>query len=348
LVLAITISILAFRAVAKDESSRASTAVGLVNGLIIKILDVIYRQLAEHLVCAENPRTVKKYQDSLTLKLFLFYFVNNYTSLFYIAFVKILEPRLQPFDKQDSCQGDCFDELKEQLAGLMISKGLIDCTVNFVNPIFKLYYGFYKKKIHREEHLQDESSSIKELKENVATALDPTKFNHEHQPKDEVALCEYKDTIDDFMQIVIMYGYCIMFAAALPLAPLWCLLVNLLTIGINGRKILHWIRRPEFADCKNLGRWLDIFQFLTIVAVFTNAAIIGITSNVMSTVFDDSDSTMHTGLVLGFEHVVVMVQIYILWVINPDPQGVRQMVSLRAFEQYKVQAYDSVERNKQH
>ena len=83
-----------------------------VNKTRLQILDTAYKRLAIKLVKAENPRTEKKYQDSLISKLFLFYFVNNYTSLFYIAFVKILSPTLWPFDTEDSCDGgDCFDEL---------------------------------------------------------------------------------------------------------------------------------------------------------------------------------------------------------------------------------------------
>ena len=72
-----------------------------------------------------------------------------------------------------------------------------------------------------------------------------------------------------------------MFAAALPLAPLLVLVVNLFTIAINGNKILYQIRRPAFAECKDLGHWQGIFQFLTVVAIATNAAIIGISSDVM-------------------------------------------------------------------
>ena len=87
-----------------------------------QILDVLYRQVAIKLVMKENPRTSKKYQDSLISKLFIFYFVNNYTSLFYIAFVKILDPTIWPFDVKDECGEDCFDELRQQLAGLMIAK----------------------------------------------------------------------------------------------------------------------------------------------------------------------------------------------------------------------------------
>jgi hypothetical protein len=36
----------------------------------------------------ENPRTQTEFNDSLVLKIFAFQFVNNYGSLYYIAFVR--------------------------------------------------------------------------------------------------------------------------------------------------------------------------------------------------------------------------------------------------------------------
>ncbi len=40
------------------------------------------------LCAAELPRTKTEYENSLTLKMFLFQFVNYYSSCFYIAFFK--------------------------------------------------------------------------------------------------------------------------------------------------------------------------------------------------------------------------------------------------------------------
>ena len=40
-------------------------------------------------------------------------------------------------------------------------------------------------------------------------------------------LCPYQHTIEDFMNVAIMYGYLIMFAAAFPLIPLLVLFFNL-------------------------------------------------------------------------------------------------------------------------
>lgn len=53
------------------------------------ILFQFYHQLAIWLTNVENPRTQTEYEDSYTFKIFLFEFVNFYSSLIYIAFFKV-------------------------------------------------------------------------------------------------------------------------------------------------------------------------------------------------------------------------------------------------------------------
>lgn len=53
------------------------------------ILTRIYQRLAKWMVNMENPRTQTEYEDSFTIKIFFFEFVNFYSSLIYIAFFKV-------------------------------------------------------------------------------------------------------------------------------------------------------------------------------------------------------------------------------------------------------------------
>lgn len=48
----------------------------------------IYHKLALFLTNLENPRTQTEYEDSYTIKIFVFEFMNFYSSLIYIAFFK--------------------------------------------------------------------------------------------------------------------------------------------------------------------------------------------------------------------------------------------------------------------
>lgn len=61
---------------------------GLLNLIAITILKFVYNKLAVFLTDWENHPTRTAYKDSFTRKMALFQFVNNYTSIFYIAFFK--------------------------------------------------------------------------------------------------------------------------------------------------------------------------------------------------------------------------------------------------------------------
>ena len=50
----------------------------------------VYEKLAYILTNWENHRTQTAYDDALIIKLFAFQFVNNYASLIYIAFFKVV------------------------------------------------------------------------------------------------------------------------------------------------------------------------------------------------------------------------------------------------------------------
>lgn len=66
-----------------------STSAAIVNLVIIMILTRVYHRLAQWMVNMENPRTQTEYESSFTFKIFLFEFVNFYSSLIYIAFFKV-------------------------------------------------------------------------------------------------------------------------------------------------------------------------------------------------------------------------------------------------------------------
>lgn len=61
---------------------------GLINLLCIVILNYVYDKLAVWLTELELQRTQTEYDESLALKNYIFQFVNYYSSIFYIAFLK--------------------------------------------------------------------------------------------------------------------------------------------------------------------------------------------------------------------------------------------------------------------
>lgn len=105
----------------------------LLNLVAITILQFVYNKLAIFLTDWENPPTKTAYEDSFTRKMALFQFVNNYTSIFYIAFFKseliVGSPgryrRVLGKYRLDGCsEQGCFLELTIQIATIMVGQQL--------------------------------------------------------------------------------------------------------------------------------------------------------------------------------------------------------------------------------
>lgn len=60
----------------------------VINLFLITFLNYVYDKLAVYLTEMEYRRTQSEFDDSLTLKIYLFQFINYYSSIFYIAFLK--------------------------------------------------------------------------------------------------------------------------------------------------------------------------------------------------------------------------------------------------------------------
>ncbi|GAB1299770.1 Anoctamin-6 [Apodemus speciosus] len=65
-----------------------SITASIISFIIIMILNTVYERVAIMITNFELPRTQTDYENSLTMKMFLFQFVNYYSSCFYIAFFK--------------------------------------------------------------------------------------------------------------------------------------------------------------------------------------------------------------------------------------------------------------------
>ena len=73
-----------------------SVSSATINLFCIMLLSRFYAWLAVKLTRLENQRTDEDYENSYTLKMYCFQFVNYYSSIFYVAFFKV---------RFDSCVG---------------------------------------------------------------------------------------------------------------------------------------------------------------------------------------------------------------------------------------------------
>ncbi|ELK15991.1 Anoctamin-3 [Pteropus alecto] len=85
--------------------------------------------------------------------------------------------------------------------------------------------------------------------------------------------------MDEYLEMVLQFGFTTIFVAAFPLAPLLALLNNIIEIRLDAYKFVTQWRRPLPARATDIGIWYGILEGIGILAVITNAFVIAITSD---------------------------------------------------------------------
>ena len=81
--------------------------------------------------------------------------------------------------------------------------------------------------------------------------------------------------------MVIQFGFCTIYVASFPLAPLMALLNNIIEIRLDAFKFVNLKRRVPVEMAKNIGAWEKILAVLAAVALIANALVAGFTSDMI-------------------------------------------------------------------
>uniref|UniRef100_A0A8C7WFE7 Anoctamin n=1 Tax=Oncorhynchus mykiss TaxID=8022 RepID=A0A8C7WFE7_ONCMY len=250
----------------------ASLTGSVLNLLVILMLSRVYIYLAQVLTRWEMHRTQTKYEDMFILKVFIFQFVNFYSSPVYISFFKgrfVGYPgnyyTLLGIRNEDCGAGGCLIELAQELLVIMVGKQVINNIQEFIMPKLKSWW--QKRKIHPKVRAEDEKG-----KEGG-----PTQDTAPWETDYELLLCE--GLFDEYLEMVLQFGFITIFVAACPLAPLFALINNWVEVRLDAQKFVSQYRRPVAERAQDIGIWLDILQVITYVAVISNAFLIAFTSD---------------------------------------------------------------------
>lgn len=240
----------------------------LINLSLIFVFNWFYNWLAESLTELEVLRTQTEFDDSLTLKIYLFQFVNYYASIFYIAFFKgkfIGYPgkynRFFNYRQEECGLGGCLTELCIQLAIIMIGKQAMNTALEMVMPRFYKYYNTLRVKLTNKRRKST------------------TELGKQRWVRD-LGLVEWgpQSLFNEYLEMVLQYGFVTIFVAAFPLAPFFALLNNVLEVRFDANKLLRFHRRPVTQRVRDIGVWYRILDCIGKLSVITNGFIIAFTS----------------------------------------------------------------------
>ncbi|KAM9264208.1 anoctamin-6 [Cariama cristata] len=242
-----------------------SVTASLISFIVIMILNVVYEKVAILITDFELPRTQTDYENSLTTKMFLFQFVNYYSSCFYIAFFKgkfVGHPGnpvywLGKYRNEECDPGGCLLELTTQLAIIVGGKAIWNNIQEVLLPWVKNLIGRYCAAARSEK------------------VVPRWEQDYHLQPIGKLGL------FYEYLEMVIQFGFVTLFVASFPLAPLLALINNMLEIRLDAWKLTTQFRRMVPQKAQDIGAWQPIMQGIAILAVVTNAMIIAFTSDMI-------------------------------------------------------------------
>ncbi|XP_048774144.2 anoctamin-4-like isoform X2 [Ostrea edulis] len=307
----------------------------VLNAVSILILGKIYELLAFKLTEWENHRTQTQYDDALITKMFAFQFVNSYASCFYIAFFR---GRFSVFGYTDECVGDkgtCMSQLSFQVLILMIIRPFPRIAKDLIIPLIRKFIRMRPNWCCRINACPcDCCNKINRINteeaKNIFEANKTLLSNYLERERLKPTLGDF--TLNEYTEKVIQYGFLMLFAASFPLAPLMAILLNLIDIRIDARRMLWSNRRPVAYIRQDIGKWYGILDLVNTIGVITNGFLIGFTSSWASN-FNDADKLW---VVLGFEHIVFSMKFIIAYLIPDVPRDVRLAIRREKYQVAKI------------
>ncbi|XP_039696922.1 anoctamin-9 [Pteropus medius] len=234
----------------------------LVHYVTILFMTKINKSVALKLCDFEKPRTFSERESKFTVKFFTLQFFTHFSSLVYVAFIlgRInghpgKSVRLAGLWKLEECHlSGCMMDLFVQMAIIMGLKQTLSNCMEYLRPWLALKYRSMRGHESRDPELRD------------------WQRNYRLNPVNTFSL------FDEFMEMMIQYGFTTIFVAAFPLAPLLALFSNLVEIRLDAIKMVRLQRRLVPRKAKDIGTWLQVLETIGVLAVIANGMVIAFTS----------------------------------------------------------------------
>uniref|UniRef100_H3BXL9 Anoctamin n=1 Tax=Tetraodon nigroviridis TaxID=99883 RepID=H3BXL9_TETNG len=269
----------------------------IIYAVVIEMMNLAYRYAAEFLTEWENHRLESSYQNHLILKVLVFNFFNCFASLFYIAFVM-----------QDMVL------LRQSLATLLI-------TSQILNQFMEAFLPYWLQRRRNKKMLR---------KVQKRRALEGQELPLAEQVRLEADMSTYLGTFDDYLELFLLFGYVSLFSCVYPLAAVLVVLNNVTEVYSDAFKMCHVFKRPFSDPAANIGVWQLAFEAMSVIAVVTNCALIGLSPQVKA-FFPDSEIRLILWTA-AIEHVLLAFKFMLSFLIPDVPKHIQIKLARLEFE----------------
>ncbi|CAM9695456.1 unnamed protein product, partial [Ectocarpus sp. 13 AM-2016] len=270
------------------------------------VASTLYTFLAKALNNFEEHPTLVRKKNAFVIKMFVFQFVNSYCSLLYVGFwLRDLK------------------RLRQLLMTMMMVKQFIGQLVEKYQPVIALWM---KNRNLKKNPPKDPVMLVKHT-----GTISPEELFEE--TKTEVA-----DVEEDYLEMVLQFGYVSMFAVVFPLAPLFAYINNIWEFKLDLSQLVK-TRRPKTHAESSIGAWQLCLEMVGVVACLTNLLLAVLVSKNVD-MYVPSSMAEQLGsfeakvvLVVVGEHVLFLLKAISSGLIDKVPRVVREAQLVMAVKQ---------------
>ncbi|XP_044484669.1 anoctamin-like protein At1g73020 isoform X2 [Mangifera indica] len=253
-------------------------------------------KISVKLIKYENNENTEYRADSLVYKVFGLYFMQSYIGIFYHALLHRNFTTLR----------------KVLIQRLMISEVLENLLENSL-PYLKYSYKKYRTIRNKKKH--EKGSSSAKICFTTRVEKEYLKPAYSASIGDEVE----DGLFDDFLELALQFGMIMMFACVFPLAFAFTVVNNIMEIRTDALKLLFMLKRPVPRAATSIGAWINIFQFLIVMSICTNSAL-------LVWLYDEEGKwKVEPGLagILIMEHILLLIKFGFSRLLPEEPAWVR-------------------------
>lgn len=253
----------------KLQFELASLAIHVLTFVVVMSLGWLYEKAAHRLTELECPRTQSDYLASYIWKVFIFELLNNFAPIFYAALIRgrnLNVPSEQSWLQEMCDPGGCLNEVVQAISILLLARLLISNAAELGIPFLKNFW--------------------KDMKLGAVVGPDgdePTHIRHLPRWHKDYTLNEpdLDGVYAEYLEMMVQFGYVTLFVAAFPLAPLICLLNNIVEIRLDATNFVTTFRRPLPIRVAGIRIWRRCLNIIVKLAVLCNGGFLAFTSEII-------------------------------------------------------------------
>ncbi|XP_068614389.1 anoctamin-10-like [Brachionichthys hirsutus] len=204
--------------------------------------------------------------------------------------------------------------LRQSLATLLI-------TSQILNQFMEAFMPYWLQRRRNKKMIR---------KVQVTSSLQDKELPLAEQVRLEAYMSTYLGTFDDYLELFLLFGYVSLFSCVYPLAAVLVLLNNFTEMYSDAFKMCRVFQRPFSDPAANMGVWQLAFEAMSVIAVVTNCALIGISPQVKA--YFPASETQLILWTAAIEHVLLAFKFILAFLIPDVPKHIRIKLSRLEFE----------------